>query len=205
MNVLYIKCSEKKTQDSACLLVGEFFLEQYKENNPDDRIFVLDLYDVNLPKVDIEYIENFYNIDESQESEEETEEVFYNRNVFLSQFLLADKVIIASPTYNMMYPAKLKEYIDLLMVPNYSFILDEERIHYGILENKQVLYINSSAGIFEEDYELHFGVNHLKFIFSLMGISKFTTLNVTGVGQDKHDNKKLRKYFKKAQELASFY
>ena len=131
--VLYIKANIKKEGESRTFKVADSFIEEYKKNNPEDEIVVLDLYKENIDFLRPEDLGGIFGPKDETSKHHPILKYAY-------QFADADKYIIAAPMWNLSIPAILKAYIDYISVTGITFKYTEKG-PVGLLKNKKAVHI----------------------------------------------------------------
>lgn len=179
--VLYIKANSKPVGTSRTFKISDQFIEMYKENNPNDDIITLDLYqeDINF------LLEHDMNTIFGAKTEDSRNHPVLK---YAYQFAEADKYVVAEPMWNLSVPAILKAYIDYITVTGISFEYKEQG-PVGLLTGKKAVNIVSRGGNYSSEpasnYEM--GDRYLRTIFGFFGITDFTTIaadNLDMIGQD---------------------
>lgn len=167
--VLYIKANPKPDAESNTFRLANEFIEEYKNNNPNDEITILDLYKEGIKLLDGNMVREIF---AGVENEVKKQAQF---------FADSDKYIIAAPMWNLSIPAILKAYIDYITYVGITFKYTEQG-PVGLLadKSKKAIHIVTRGGIYSEgpaaDYEL--GDKYLRRIFAFMGIQDFKTLKL---------------------------
>jgi FMN-dependent NADH-azoreductase len=193
--VLYIKANPKPDSESNTFRLANEFIKEYKNNNPDDEITILDLYKEGIKLLDGNMVrEIFAGIDNEVKKQ--------------AQFFAdSDKYIIAAPMWNLSIPAILKAYIDYITYVGITFKYTEQG-PVGLLadKSKKAIHIVTRGGIYSEgpaaDYEL--GDKYLRRIFAFMGIQDFKTikLELTNVLQGEALEEARRRANEEARRMA---
>lgn len=192
--VLYIKANIKNEGESRTFKVSDSFVEEYKKNNPEDEIIILDLYKENI---------DFLRADDLGKLFGPKDEESKNNSIlkYAYQFADADKYIIAAPMWNLSFPAILKAYIDYVSVSGITFKYTAEG-PVGLLNNKKAVHIVSRGGGYDNSpYEM--GDRYLRTILGFFGIKDIETiaidnLDVMGVNVEE----KVEEGIEKATSLA---
>ena len=167
--VLYIKANIKNEGESRTFKVSDSFVEEYKKNNPEDEIITLDLYKENI---------DFLRADDLGKLFGPKDEESKNNSIlkYAYQFADADKYIIASPMWNLSFPAILKAYIDYVSVSGITFKYTAEG-PVGLLNNKKAVHIVSRGGGYDNSpYEM--GDRYLRTILGFFGIKDIETIGI---------------------------
>jgi len=110
--VLYIKANAKPEGMSRTFKISDSFVNEYQNNNPQDRIITLDLYKEGISFLTKEDIAVIFG--------PKTEESRKNRVLNIAyQFAEADKYILAEPMWNFGMPAIMKAYFDYVCIKGY--------------------------------------------------------------------------------------
>lgn len=192
--VLYIKANIKKEGESRTFKVADSFIEEYKKNNPEDEIVVLDLYKENIDFLRPEDLGGIFGPKDETSKHHPILKYAY-------QFADADKYIIAAPMWNLSIPAILKAYIDYISVTGITFKYTEKG-PVGLLNNKKAVHIVSRGGEYNNTpYEM--GDRYLRTILGFFGIQEIETIaveNVDVMGVDLKE--KIEDGIKRAQLIA---
>lgn len=192
--VLYIKANIKKEGESRTFKVADSFIEEYKKNNPEDEIVVLDLYKENIDFLRPEDLDGIFGPKDETSKHHPILKYAY-------QFADADKYIIAAPMWNLSIPTILKAYIDYISVTGITFKYTEKG-PVGLLKNKKAVHIVSRGGEYNNTpYEM--GDRYLRTILGFFGIQEVETIaveNVDVMGVDLKE--KMEDGIKRAQLIA---
>ena len=143
--LLYIKASPRGSR-SHSLSVADAFVESYRESNPDDEIVTLDLFKKDLPPFDGLAVTAKYTILHGQKHSQEELNAWKAVEDIIEEFKSADKYVIAVPMWNFGIPYRLKQYIDILVQPGYTFSFTPEEGYKGLVTNKPVFIAYSRGG-----------------------------------------------------------
>ena len=168
--VLYIKANAKPEGTSRTFKISDSFVQQYRQQNPNDEIITLDLYKEGIGFLTEEGI----SLHRPEPGEGKNHPVLK----YAYQFAEADKFIIAAPLWNLSFPAILKAYIDYICVTGITFKYTAEG-PVGLGQGKKAVHIVSRGGGYSEEpfaaYEM--GDRYLRTIFGFLGITDFTTIS----------------------------
>ncbi|MDQ0497291.1 FMN-dependent NADH-azoreductase [Paenibacillus brasilensis] len=128
----------------------------------------------------------------------------------VEQFVAADKIIIANPVWNLMFPPVLKSYIDTIFVPGITIKPANNGLRglgglVGTAQGKKVVHIQASGTIlsYGEFEKLNFGDSYLRAVLTMLGIEDFQTIYVEGMAQYKDQADEIKsKALSEATELA---
>ena len=176
--LLVIKANPKPTELSVGLTVGEAFVNAYKETHPDDTITEVRLFDRFVPEVDGNTLAAWAMLAEGKifaELPREQQVQLKASNDLLEEFMAHDKYVFITPMWNLMFPARLKSYIDALCVAGKTFRYTATGPE-GLLKDKKAFHINASGGIHHGAY----GDKYLRGILNFIGIEDIGSLFVEG-------------------------
>lgn len=189
--LLYITVNSKPEELSTSKTVGRKFVNSFLIHNPDYELIELDLYNEYIPEMNYKHFtgraELVAGLDYEALSEEDKKAVD-RMNELSEQFLMADTYVIAAPMWSLSFPAKLKSYLDCIILNNKLIKVSPKKVE-GLLNDKDrsMVYIQSSGG----DYPPIFlsriipGVEYCREIFKFLGVKKFEKLLVEGVDMPK--------------------
>ncbi len=170
--ILYIKANPKNDDSSSTFKLADTFLEEYKANNPDDEVIVVDLYKENVRPLDGEMIDGIFSGADNE----------VKRHAKL--FAEADKYVFAAPMWNLSIPAILKAYIDYVSYAGITFKYTENG-PVGLLADRprKAIHIVTRGGMYSEgpakEYEL--GDKYLRTILGFLGVYDVETLALENV------------------------
>lgn len=193
--VLYIKANIKPEGQSRTFQISDTFIEEYKKQHPEDEIITLDLYQEDIDFLRPEDLGVLFG--------PKTEESKRHPHLkYAYQFIEADKYIVATPMWNLSFPAILKAYLDYVSVSGITFKYTEKG-PVGLCQNKKALYIVSRGGAYTNT-PIEMGERYLKTLFGFFGITDMETLvaeNLDGVPEQAADIVEATK--ERAKELAA--
>lgn len=196
-NVLVVIANPRKNSHTARLT--QSFLKEYINHNPTDTITKLDLYETEIPVINDEVLKAWNKAEDALTSQEKS--LLLRVDYFTSQFVAADKVVIAAPMWNLQFPPMLIAYIACLTVAGRTFKYTETGWQ-GLVPNKPVLLLHVRGGIFSAGPAKQYdhAVPYLTSICSLLGISDFRTIICEGI---EASPRKAEEIFKQAVEEAN--
>ncbi|GAA0179482.1 FMN-dependent NADH-azoreductase [Clostridium sediminicola] len=189
--LLYIPVNSKPEELSTSKKVGREFVNRFMQKNPDYELMELDLYNEFIPEINYKLFKRRAELVTGEEYEALTdnERKEVDRiNQLCDQFLSADTYVIAAPMWSVMFPSRLKRYLDCIIQHNKVIKVDPEEVK-GLLDDKErnMVYIQSSGGDFPIilGWKYNHGVNYCHDIFKFLGINKFEKILVEGVDDPK--------------------
>src|SRR5690625_3328078 len=187
MKLLYVKVNPKKDQDSNSAQLAQDFIKLYKEQNPETEVETLDLYQADIPFLDVDIFSAWGKFADQKELTPSEQDKVQRMDQLTQQFLEADKVVFAAPFWNLSYPPMLKAYIDTICINGKTFHYTEEGRPEGLVPDKPCLLIETRGGIYSKGpaAELEFSQRYLKTILNFIGVQnldrKSTRLNSSNV------------------------
>ena len=143
--LLYIKASPRVGR-SHSLAVAEAFLESYREANPGDKVETLDLFTADLPPFDGLLVNAKYNILHGKPHPAEEAAAWRQAEDIIGRFKAADKYVLATPMWNFTIPYRLKQYIDILVQPTYTFSYSPQEGYKGLVTGKPLFIAYARGG-----------------------------------------------------------
>ena len=113
----------------------------------------------------------------------------------------ADRIIIASPLWDMSYPASLKVFIENIMIPNVLFRYEADKA-IGLSNAKKLLYINTIGG----KVDVYYGFEEIKAIANLWGIKEVLDISIdlVDVIPNRFEDEKIKLIDKLKNKLKEF-
>ena len=169
-HLLYIESSPRKKR-SASIEVSKVFLNEYEKNNAHDVVEHLDLWQKKLPSFDGDIIDAKYAILHGQAQTEAQRKAWHEVETLISEFKQADKYLISLPMWNFGIPYVLKQYLDILIQPSYTFSYSPETGYKGLVVGKPITLIYARGGFYGPgsggealDFQKKYMETALKFI-----------------------------------------
>ena len=147
--LLYIQASPR-TDRSYSRTVADAFTEAYQAANPKDDVVALDIFKMDLPPFDGLAVQAKYTILHGKEHSEEELAAWKSVEAVIEQFTSADKYVMAIPMWNFSIPYRLKQYLDVILQPGYTFSFTPEEGYKGLVTGKPVLVVYARGGEYPE-------------------------------------------------------
>ena len=205
LNILYIQTSPRGERSKSSK-VANHFIDSYKKSNPDDTVDTLNVFDENLPSFDGFAVQARYNIMHRMDHSTEQLEAWKEIEDIIARFKDADKYLVSLPMWNFSIPYRLKQYLDIILQPGYTFTVDENG-YDGLIKNKPVTIIYSRGGDYTEGSEREAFDMQKKYVetaFGFMGFKNISSIVVEPTlmyGPDK-SAEIVQQAVEKAEELA---
>ena len=176
--LLYIQASPR-VQRSHSIAVADAFIEAYERAHPDDKIVTLNLFDSSIPNFDGLAVQAKYAILHGQLHSKKEEQVWKSVEEVIEQFTSADKYVLAVPMWNFSVPYRLKQYIDLLVQPGYTFGYSEDTGYQGLVVGKPMLAVYARGGEYPagsgtEAFDLQ--TKYIELIFGFIGFENIRSV-----------------------------
>jgi FMN-dependent NADH-azoreductase len=177
-HLLYIEASPRKDR-SASISVAKNFIEAYRENHNNGWIETIDLWQTPLPECNDEVINAKYAIYHGREFTEAQKKAWGAVEKVIAQFAGADRYLFSLPMWNFGIPYKLKQYIDVIVQPGYTFSFSPGEGYKGLVTGKPLAAVYSRAGAYGPDsgmesYDLQ--KTYLETVLGFIGFSDFQTI-----------------------------
>jgi FMN-dependent NADH-azoreductase len=184
-----------RIERSYSLHIANAFVEAYRQHHPQDSVTILNLFMTGLPAFDGPIINTKYAIMHGQPATEEEKISWQAIERIIEEFKSVDKYVFAVPMWNFGIPYRLKQYIDILVQPTYTFRVDPEKGYVGLVTGKKALIVYASGGQYTTppgqaiDYQSRYMQAILKFI----GIENIHELTMDDtLGPDRNDTVRRR-------------
>lgn len=176
--LLYIESSPRKKRSSS-IEVAKIFLKYYSEQNPQDEVVTIDLWQKELPPFDGNVIEAKYAILHGVQHSEVQIKAWEPVVNLINEFKSADKYLFSLPMWNFSIPYKLKHYIDLLVQPGLTFKYTAEKGFEGLVNNKKALLVYSRGGAYGPNVgnpELDLQKKYMESILGFIGLTNLQSV-----------------------------
>jgi len=206
--LLYIQASPR-IERSHSIAVADAFVSAYKEANPKDEVVMMNLFKKDLPAFDGLTVQAKYTILHGLKHSPEELEAWKRVEEIIAEFKSADKYAMAVPMWNFGIPYRLKQYLDIIVQPTYTFSFSPKEGYKGLVQGKPVFVVYSRGGAYlkgsaEEGFDLQ--TKYFKLILGFMGLTDVRTLIVepTLAGPDVAKQKR-EEAMVKAKEMAKIF
>ncbi|MDG0810343.1 FMN-dependent NADH-azoreductase [Cohnella rhizosphaerae] len=184
LTVLYVTAHPFDKRASHSLSVGDAFIQAYREANPAHNVTYLDLYRIDIPQLDAEVLTGWNQLKSGGSFDQlspGSQAKVARLSELVEQFLAADKIVVANPVWNFLFPPVLKAYIDAICIPGKTVKYAPEGI-IGLASDKRLLHIQSSGSVLSEGQWASFEFSHryLEAIFNYMGITAIEFIAIEG-------------------------
>ncbi len=144
------------------------FVEAWQQAHTDGKVIARDLFQTELPFIDLPWIAGAYT--PAEQHSPEMKKALEVGNTLIAELQAADHIVLGTSMYNFSTPAILKAYIDHICRVNVTFTPQYE----GLLKGKKMTIIIASGGVYTpgsptENYNLETGF--LKQVFGFIGIT----------------------------------
>ena len=170
----------------------EIFLDKFKKKFPDSDYTILNLYDLDLPRIEEKGLQSIWNKRRSSSYLTSTElKIEKNSQALLSQFKEHHRIVIVSPLHNFNITSRLKDYLDNILISRETFKYTSTGSEGLMTNNYKVLLLQASGSIYTNDDSytpLEFSNFYLKAMFEeIMGFNKFYIARMEGTALLKED------------------
>lgn len=169
-HVLYIQASPRGAR-SKSIQVADAFINAYSARHPSDIITNLNVFEADLPPFDAPAVAAKFKIPHGVPAEADEIAAWRQVETVIDSFKRADKVVLAVPMWNFGIPYRLKQYIDIVVQPNYTFKAGDAGFE-GLLKGRKLLAVYARGGAYPagtpaEAFDLQ--IRYIEQIFGFMG------------------------------------
>lgn len=179
--VLYVSANPKPTELSYSKQVAEAFVSSLQEKNPAIDVEAIELYDVDVQEIDGDVLSAWGKFAAGETLTDVEAKKVSTMNGMLEKFMEADLYVFATPMWNFFFPARMKMFIDSVLMAGKTFRYTEQG-PVGLLENKQAVHIQGTGGIYTGT-DLNFADAYLRQALAFVGVTDVTSIPVEGVSQ----------------------
>jgi len=179
-NLLYIKASPME-ELSYSVAVADAFVESCLRSHPDDKIKIMNLFERELPEFDFKAASAKYKIMHNKEHTLADKKIWGKIVSIIEEFKSADKYVLAVPMWNFSIPYRLKQYIDIIVQPGYTFTVNKDGGYEGLVKNRPIFIAYARGGEYKagtsaEAFDLQ--KKYLELILGFIGFSDIHSLVV---------------------------
>jgi FMN-dependent NADH-azoreductase len=205
--LLYVQASPRGER-SYCIAVADAFVEAYRKRHPDDDIATVNVFDASLPQFDGLAVQAKYAILQGKSHSKEELQAWKSVERVIEEFTSADKYVLAVAMWNFSIPYRLKQYIDLLVQPGYTFSYSQKKGYEGLVVGKPILVVYARGGEYAvgsdaEAFDLQ--RKYVELILRFIGFEDMRSIVVEPTLQGGPDvaEQKRRQAIEKAAEAAA--
>ncbi|OIP63129.1 MAG: FMN-dependent NADH-azoreductase [Nitrospirae bacterium CG_4_9_14_3_um_filter_53_35] len=173
--LLYIQASPRHVR-SYSIAVADAFVDAYSKRHPKDEILTLDLFKKDLPAFDGLAVTAKYTILHGEKHSREELAVWKGVEAVIEEFKAADKYVFAVPMWNFGIPYRLKQYIDIIVQPGYTFSFSPEEGYKGLVTGKPVFAAYSRGGEYPAGTEYASYDLQKPYLETVLGFMGFTDI-----------------------------
>lgn len=192
---------------SFSIAVADAFIDAYHQTHPDANIKTIDIFKKRLPPFDFSSASAKYKIMHNQEHSQGDHRIWDKIVSVIEEFKSADKYVIAVPMWNFSIPYRLKQYIDIIVQPGYTFTVDKDGNYEGLVKGKPVFIAYARGGEYPpgttgEAFDLQ--KKYLELILAFIGLTNVRSVIVEPTlakGKDAAEQKRAEA-IEKARQMA---
>jgi len=155
------------------------FLDAYAECHPDDTIRTLDLERARIPEFGSLESAAKYRILHGDTVGRGAAMTWEAVEGAIRDFKRADKLVISSPMWNFGIPCRLKQYVDIIVQPGYTFSFSPEEGYRGLVPGRPALLFLARGGDYapgSEAASFDFQRSYLEAILRVIGFSDISAI-----------------------------
>lgn len=205
--LLYVQASPRRRR-SKSITVADAFIDAYKHQKPDDRIETLNLFETPLPNFDALVVQAKYTILHGKTHSTDQLQAWKAVEAVIEHFMSADRYVLAVPMWNFSIPYRLKQYLDILVQPGYTFSYDPQSGYRGLVTARPILAVYARGGQYSPGSETEafdMQKKYIELIFGFMGFKDIRSVVVEPTLQGGPDVAagKVQKAIKQAKQIAA--
>jgi FMN-dependent NADH-azoreductase len=182
--LLVVRAHPLTSEFSRSMQLTDEFVHVYAGAHPDDDVVDLNLYNRAIPEIDLDLLSAWQKLGAGtpfvhMHAAEQMKATLFEG--YTTQFLGADKVVVANPLWNLQVPTRLKAWIDTISVAGRTFRYDDDGIAVGLVRGKKAVHIQTSGGVFGG---LDPASVYVQTIFTFLGVEDFTHIGAEGMDHD---------------------
>lgn len=162
------------------------FLQLFQTRFPNDTVDVINLYDTVIPQATVPELLGIWE-KQAQHVNLSIEEqrLFAINQQLLQQFKAHHRIVIVMPLHNFNVPARLKDYIDNILVARETFRYTENGSVGLMTDNYRVMLLQASGSIYTRNDRytpMEFSRLYLDKMFTeIMGFDRFEIVRAQGL------------------------
>jgi len=173
--LLYIQASPR-IERSYSIAVADAFVSAYRQRNPKDEVIAMNLFKKDLPAFDGFTVQAKYTILHGLKHTPEELAAWKKVEELIAEFKSADKYVLAVPMWNFGIPYRLKQYLDIIVQPGYTFSFSPKEGYKGLVLGKPIFVSYSRGGAYEKGSPAEAFDLQTKYLQLALGFIGFTDI-----------------------------
>ncbi|NQJ73200.1 FMN-dependent NADH-azoreductase [Streptococcus suis] len=178
--VLIVKAHPLDAQKSYALRAMEEFQTRYASLHPEDKIEIVDVFEDQIPALDKPLLEAMGAAKKGEAINPEQAERLNRYNALTQQFLMADKIVVVNPLWNLNVPSQLVSWVNTINVAGLTFKYGPEG-SIGLVKDKKLLHIQSNGGVYAGQDP---AAQYIKSVFEFLGFEDIHQVFIEGQSAD---------------------
>ena len=163
----------------------KLFMEKFQERFPADQLTLLNLYDIEVPRIEKGQLMDVWQKQIAGEPLSATEQAVADQSAhLLTQFKEHHRIVIVAPLHNFNVTSRMKDYMDNIMIARETFKYTEDGSVGLMTDNYRVLLLQASGSIYtNHDRYTHLEFSHFylqKMFEEIMGFDQFSIVRAQG-------------------------
>lgn len=124
-------------------------MEKFQEHFPAEQLTLLNLYDIEVPRIEKGQLMDVWQKQIAGESLSVTEQAVADQSAhLLAQFKKHHRIVIVAPLHNFNVTSRMKDYIDNIMIARETFKYTEDGSVGLMTDDYRVLLLQASGSIY---------------------------------------------------------
>lgn len=163
----------------------KLFMEKFQERFPADQLTLLNLYDIEVPRIEKGQLMDVWQKQIAGEPLSATEQAVADQSAhLLVQFKEHHRIVIVAPLHNFNVTSRMKDYMDNIMIARETFKYTEDGSVGLMTDDYRVLLLQASGSIYtnhDRYTPLEFSHFYLQKMFEeIMGFDQFSIVRAQG-------------------------
>ncbi|MCQ9316715.1 NAD(P)H-dependent oxidoreductase [Pediococcus pentosaceus] len=163
----------------------KLFMEKFQERFPAEQLTLLNLYDIEVPRIEKGQLMDVWQKQIAREPLSATEQAVADQSAhLLAQFKEHHRIVIVAPLHNFNVTSRMKDYMDNIMIARETFKYTEDGSVGLMTDNYRVLLLQASGSIYtnhDRYTPLEFSHFYLQKMFEeIMGFDQFSIVRAQG-------------------------
>lgn len=149
-NLLYVQTSPRGERSDS-IAVADAFVDAYAAAHPGDGVSRINLFERDLMPFDGLALQAKYTVLHGAGPTGAEKDAWAAVEAVIEEFASADRYVFAVPMWNFSIPYRLKQYVDIIVQPGYTFAVDEQGGYTGLLTGKRAFVAYARGGVYSPE------------------------------------------------------
>ncbi|MGM0599525.1 MAG: FMN-dependent NADH-azoreductase [Candidatus Rifleibacteriota bacterium] len=143
-----------RAASSRTIGLANYLIEKLKKEQGDIEIDEFNVFAEEIPELTVTRVKGKYMLLNGEQLNEAAEESWQEIKQLINRLKSADILVVSSPMWNFSLPYKLKQFIDIVVQPGFTFAYVDNGVK-GLLELEHTYVVTTHGGDYSDNSPMH--------------------------------------------------